>query len=162
MRPTSQPPAIPDPRTGVMAQRWHDEFVAGLMASIAEGLACSPDPPAVGVDALRAALSSLTWHGLASRDTDLLCCVQRACDAFGFDSDGSLTVERWGQVLLANAMHAMDTRRRLAVAGRPDLVAALDLIGSSHADLMRRSPRCQQFMAAIDSAAAQEIERVPD
>lgn len=155
----SQPPAMPDPPAGVMAQRWHDEFVAGLMASIAEGLACSPDPPAVGVDALRAALSSLTWQGLTSRDTDLLCCVQRACDAFGFDSDGSMTVERWGQVLLANAVHAMDTRRRLAVAGRPDLVAALDLIGSNFAELMHHSPRCQQFLSAIDRAATLAIEQ---
>lgn len=146
----------------VRAQRLHDEFVADQMASIAEGMACCPDPPDVDLEALRSAVSSLTWYGFGTADLPLLRCIQRACNAFGFDCNGSLSIARWGQELLMNAVLAMDARVGFDATGRPDLTACLDLIDETHAALMRRSPRFQQFMEAIDQAAAQEIQRAND
>jgi len=148
----AHPTSAPSPPTGLMAQRLHDELVADLMASIGEGLACSPDPPDIDLDSIRRAVSSLAWHGLATSDTDLLWCVRRACDACGFDSGGSLTIRRWGQVLQAQAVHAGSVCRRLQAEDRPDLSSALALLHTVAASLIERSPHRQQFMDAIDQA----------
>lgn len=127
-----------------------------MLECICEGLACCPSPPDVDMGSLRAAVSALAWHGMTRADVTLLHCVQRTCAAYGFDTDGSLTIQRWGEELLANTALTTRAMARLKSAGNGDLADRLSLLSTTQVMLMQRSPRLSAFMRAIMEAAGRQ------
>jgi hypothetical protein len=125
-----------------------------MLGYICEGLACSPSPPDVDMGSLRAAVSELAWQGMTTGDVHLLHCVQRTCASYGFDTDGSLTIQRWGEELLANTALTTQAMEGLKSEGHQDLASRLSLLSTTQVTLMHRSPRFSEFMGAIMAAAS--------
>lgn len=132
-----------------------------MLGYICEGLARSPSPPDVDMGQLRAAVADLAWHGLTTPDVHLLHCIQRTCASYGFDTDGSLTIQRWGEELLANTALTTETMTALHADGHSDLANRLSLLSTTQVELMQRSPRFGEFMEAIMGAAGRQPGR-PD
>ncbi len=105
---------------------------------------------------LRADVSDLAWYGLTTGDVRLLQCIQRICASYGFDTDGSLTIQRWGQELLTNTALTTQTMASLQSDGHRDLASRLSALSTTQVELMQRSPRFGEFMEAIMAAGSQQ------
>lgn len=144
-------------RLGGDPQELHDGFVENLMGYVDDGLrSANLTDPELRRN-VEAALSALTWEALRMEDLELLKVLRHECLSYAVNTDDSLSIEEWGEVMFNGIGPVRDYLSAFLARGKPELERNLSLVASTQMDVVSGGPNYEPLMQAVKDAAGRSL-----